>query len=124
MEKMLKALQQGKLVLLCVQNGRTRWNAEAMNGVRDFKADQRYAAATEVLTLDPAHPAEQPSLAKLGMNGPIQDATTVFIAPPGSIIASFKGATDKNQLVATLTKAISSCAAGCQPGGQCCPPAK
>lgn len=124
MEKMLSALQQGKLVLLCVQNGTTRWNVEAMNGVRAFKADQRYAAATEVLLLDPALPAERPSLAKLGVNGPVPDATTLFIAPPGTIIGSFKGATDKNHLIATLTKAISSCASGCQPGGQCCPPAK
>lgn len=124
MEKMLSALQRGKLVLLCVQNGTTRWNVEAMTGVRAFKADQRYAAATEVLVLDPAQPAERPSLAKLGMNGPVLDATTLFVAPPGSIIGSFKGATDKDHLIATLTKAMASCATGCQPGGQCCPPAK
>jgi hypothetical protein len=121
MQKMLSALQQGKIILLCVQNGSTRWNVEAMTGVRAFKADQRYASATEVLLMDPAQPAERTSLAKLGMNGPVLDATTLFIAPPGSIIGSFTGATDKNQLIATLTKAISSCATGCQPG-QCCPP--
>lgn len=123
-ERVLGAIQRGKLVLLCVQNGRTRWNTEAMSGVRAFKADQRYAEATEILMLDPNSAAERPLLAKLGMNTPVEEATTMLMAPPGTIIGSFKGATDKNQIIKTLTSAISSCAAGCQPGGQCCPPAK
>ena len=117
-EKVLSAMQQGKLVVLCVQNGRTRLNTEAMNGVRAFKADQRYAAATEVLMLDPNLAAERPLLAKLGMNAPVEEATTILVAPPGSVIGSFKGATDKNQIVTTLTSALSSCGAGCKPG-QC-----
>jgi len=124
MERLLGAMQRGKLVVLCLQNGRTRLNTEAMNGVRAFKADQRYSAATEVLMLDPNSAAERPLLAKLGMNTPVEEATTILMAPPGAIIGSFKGATDKNQIITTLTSAISSCAAGCQPGGQCCPPAK
>ena len=117
-EKVLSAMQQGKLVVLCVQNGKTRWNAEAMNGVRAFKADQRYSAATEVLMLDPNVAAERPLLAKLGMNGPVEDAMTVLVAPPGSVIGSFKGATDKNQIITTLTSALSNCGSGCKPG-QC-----
>ncbi len=124
MEKSLGALQQGKLVLLCVQNGKTRGNEEAMSGVRAFKADQKYGQATEIVMLDPGQAVERPFLAKLGINGPVEEATTLFMAPPGSIIGSFRGPTDKNQLVTKLTSAISSCAAGCQPGGQCCPPAK
>ncbi len=122
-EKLFGALQQGKLVLVCLQNGKTRWNAEAMNGVRAFKADQRYSAATEVVMLDPLAQGERPLLAKLGINAPVEEATTLLVAPPGSIIGTFKGATDGNQIITTLTKAIASCAGGCQPG-QCCPPAK
>jgi hypothetical protein len=123
-EKLFGALQQGKLVLVCLQNGKTRWNAEAMNGVRAFKADQRYSAATEVVMLDPHASGEKSLLTKLGINAPVEEATTLLVAPPGSIIGTFKGATDGNQIITTLTNAISSCATGCQPGGQCCPPAK
>jgi hypothetical protein len=123
MEKTAKALQEGKLVLLCVRNGKTQLNAEAMAGVNDFKADERYTAATEVLEIDPSAPAERPFLAKLGMNEPVSEAMTIFMAPPGSVIGGFKGATNKEQLISTLTSAISSCGAGCQPG-QCCTPAK
>jgi len=118
METLLKSLQQGRLVLLCVQNGKTRLNSEAMNGVRELKSDQRFAQATDVIMVDPGHPAERPFLTKLGMTDPIGDAMTLMIAPPGSIIGSFKGATDKNQLVATLTSAVSGCGAGgCGAGG-------
>jgi hypothetical protein len=124
MERLLGAMQQGKLVVLCVQNGRTRSNTEAMSGVRAFTADQRYSAATEVLMIDPNSAAERPLMAKLGMKAPVEEATTLLMAPPGSIVATFKGATDKNQIITTLTKAIASCATGCQPGGQCCPAAK
>jgi hypothetical protein len=123
-ESLLGAIQQGKLVMLCLQNGRTRLNAEAMNGVRALKADQQYSAAIEVVMLDPNSAAERSLLAKLGMNDPVEEATTLLLAPPGSVIGTLKGATDKDQLVKTIATAIASCAAGCQPGGQCCPPAK
>jgi hypothetical protein len=118
MQKVLGALRQRKLVLLCIQNGTTRANAEAMSGVRAFKADPQYAAATEVLMLDPSLPAERPFLAKLGMKGPMDEAMTVFVAPPGTVIGSFKGATHKSQLIATLTNAVKGCGPGCKPG-QC-----
>jgi hypothetical protein len=123
MEKTAKALQEGKLILLCIQNGKTKFNAEAMDGVNAFKADQRYSQATEILMLDPSASSEKSFLVKLGMNAPIEEAATIFMAPPGSIIGSFKGGTNQEQLISTLTSAISSCAGGCQPG-QCCTPAK
>ncbi len=118
LEKLLIALQQGKLVLLCVQNGNTRANAAAMRGVSAFKADQRYNAATEVLRLDPSNVEERPLLAKLGVNLVTNEAMTVFLAPPGSVIGQFRGPTDKNQLIATLNKAVSGCGTGsaCKPG--------
>jgi hypothetical protein len=118
MEKLLASLQQGKLVLLCLQNGGTRLNAEAMSGVQAFKADQRYASATDVVMLDPSLATERPFLAKLGVNGPVDEAATFFVAPPGSVIGSFKGPTNKDQLITTLTNAIKACGPGCQPG--CC----
>ena len=114
MENLLVSLQQGKLVVLCVQNGKTRSNMEAMRGVQEFVSDQRFTNFVQVLKLDPSQPAELPFLAKLGMTSPIVEAETLLIAPPGSLIGNFKGATDKNQLIATLTKATSG---GCGAGG-------
>jgi len=118
-EKVMKHLQDGKLVFVCVQNGKTKSNDAAMQGVREFKADARFAGATEIVMLDPADPAEASFLADLKIDPKTDEATTVFLAPPGSAIAEYKGATDKAELAAVLQKANSGgCAGGsCGPGG-------
>jgi hypothetical protein len=122
-ERCMKLLQDGKLVLLCVQNAATKSSSDAMKGVREFKADQRFAAATEIVTLDPTDSAETPFLTDLKIDPKTTEAVTVFLAPPGAPIAEYKGATDKAELVATLEKAGSACAGGkCGPGG--CGPQK
>jgi len=120
-EKVMKHLQGNRLVFLCVQNGKTKHNEEAMQGVRDFKVDARFASATEIVMLDPTDSAEASFLADLKIDPKTDEAMTVFLAPPGLAIAEYKGATDKAELVATLQKASSGCAGGsCGPGG--CPP--
>ncbi len=123
MEECLKALQERKIVLLCVQNESTALNDAAMLGVRDFKADSRYGQWTEVVTLDPADKAEAKALENLQVDPSTREAVTVFIVPPGSALARFKGGTSKDMLVAALNSASSGCGpGGCGPGG--CGPAK
>lgn len=123
-EKVMKQLQDNKLVFVCVQNDKTKSNDVAMRGVRDFKADARFASATTIVMLDPADSAEASFLADLKIDPKTEEAMTVFLAPPGSAIAEYKGATDKEELAATLQKASSSpCSGGsCGPGG--CGPRK
>jgi hypothetical protein len=122
-EKVVKQLQDGKLVFVCIQNGKTKSNGVAMGGVREFKADARFASATEIVMLDPTDSAEASFLADLKIDPKTDEAMTVFLAPPGSAIAEYKGATDKAELAATLQKASSGCAGGsCGPGG--CGPKK
>ena len=120
MEKCLKGLQDGKLIFLCAQNTRTGSNDAAMQGVRDFKADTRFAQATEIVTIDPSDPKEIDTLKKLRIDPKISEATTVFLAPPGRIIGTFQGPTNKDSLVATIQRSMSSCS----PSSGCCPPKK
>jgi hypothetical protein len=117
-ERCMKALQEGKLVFLCVQNGSSSNNNEALSGVRDFKADIRYGAHTEEVMLDPSDAAEASFLADLKIDPMETEAVTAFLVPPGSVIAEFKGATVKDELIATLQKASTGCGpGGCGPGG-------
>lgn len=117
-EKVMKHLQDGKLVFVCVQNGMTKSNDAAMQGVRDFKADSRFASATEIVMLDPTDSVEASFLADMKIESNTEEAMTVFLAPPGSAVAEYKGATNKEELVATLQKASSGCGpGGCGPGG-------
>lgn len=121
-QKAIKQLQEGKLVFVCVQNDKTKSNDAAMQGIREFKADARFASATEIVMLDPADSAEASFLADLKIDPQTDEAVTAFLVPPGSAIAEYKGATDKAELVTAIQKAnANNCAGGsCGPGG-CAP---
>lgn len=116
-EKCLKELQESKLVFLCIQNESTTSNEAALKGVRDFMADSRYAAASQLVILDPADAAEASFLNDLQIDPKTTEAVTAFLAPPGAAISIIQGATSKDELVASLEKASS----GCCPGGSCGP---
>lgn len=116
----LKALQDRKMVLVCVQNGKTTHNDEAMQGVDEFKADKLYAGRTAVLSIDPTDDAEADFLKKLRVSPETEEAVTVLMAPPGRPVATFTGATNKVDIIAATKKAGS----GCDPKSGCCPPKK
>ncbi len=122
--KCLKALQDRKLVLLCVQNERTQFTQVAMSAAQSFKADSRFAGATEIITVDPGDRAEAALLQELQVDARTPRAVTVVLAPPGQPIAKFAGAVTKDQIVAKVASAKSGpCANGqCGPGG--CGPKK
>lgn len=115
--KCMRAIQDRHLVLLCVQNGKTQFNQEALQGVEAFKADPRYTQATEVVVLNPADKAEQQFLKALQVNSQTATAVTLLVTPPGAPVASFEGAVTKEQIAAKLASAQS----GCCPGGKCGP---
>jgi|GEM_PF-2193273 len=98
----LKALQDGKLVLLCVQNTSTKSNDAAMKGVNAFITDTRFAKSTEVVSLDPADEAESKLLKQLQIDPKTSEAVTALLAPPGAVVAQYKGATNKDVMIAAL----------------------
>ena len=124
MQQCLKALQARKLVFVCVQNGTTKLNDVATQGVNDFKADAKYAPITEVVKLDPTAAGNDKFLAQLKIDPKATEATTAMLAPPGALLAKFTGATEKKSLEAALQKASSGCGpSGCGPGAAGCGPA-
>lgn len=116
----LKALQDGKLVFLCVQNKSTKFAAEAMQAVRGVKADARYAATTEIVMLDPSDPGEADAVKRLNIDPKLDEATTILIAPPATIVNRFKGTPAKEVIIAEIQKAAAG-RGGCCPGGSCGP---
>lgn len=117
-ELCLKALQDRKLVLLCVGEPPPPQNRLVVPaGVGQFKADPRYARMTEVVLLDPREPAEKDFLQELRIDpriGPV----TVLMAPPGGVVGKFPGSVSKDQLVAKLATSRSACPDGkCGPNG-------
>lgn len=119
--KCLKALQDRKLVLLCVQNDQTFHNEAALIGVNDFKADQRFANATEIVMINPADENERKFLNQLSLDVHVNQAVTVLISPPAEVIGTYHGPIAKEKMIMDLEKASSGCCGsnGCCPGGCC-----
>jgi len=115
----MKALQDRKLVVLCVANQKTQYAQAALKGAHDFRADARFAAASEVVLLNPEDPAEAGFLRDLQVDPRSPQATTVLLAPPGQPIGKLSGPVTKDHLVAKVASAQSGpCAGGqCGPGG-------
>jgi hypothetical protein len=116
MQQCLKALQERKLLFVCLQNASTKGNEAAMKGVTDFKADPQFAEATEVVKVDPADPKEAKLVAQLKADPKAKTASTAFLAPPGMVVAKVDGNSSKEGWEAELKKAMASCA----PGSGCC----
>jgi hypothetical protein len=119
----MKALQDRKLVLLCVEPAGPRVKQVSLQqGVQDFTAGEEYQKSTAVVVLDAGDMAEAAFLKDLKVDPKTTDKVTVLLAPPAKVVGTFAGEVTKDQLVAKLKAAQSSCCPGgkCGPGG-CCP---
>ena len=88
LQQILKAVQEGKLVLVCLQNAQTKDSDAAMKGVKEIKADEQFSEVTEVIKLDPSDPKEARLVAQLKVEPTTKRAATVVVAPPGVIFHS------------------------------------
>jgi hypothetical protein len=115
----LKALQDRKLVLLCVFDQAESAGTALPPGVRDFKADARFDAASEVVLINANDDGEAGFLKELKVDARAPKPFTVLLAPPGTVVGQFDNRASKDQLVAKLTASQSDpCAGGaCGPGG-------
>jgi hypothetical protein len=112
----LKALQDGKLVLLCVQNPLIKAGPEALKAAEDVKADPKYAKTTEVVSVDPRDAKEAEALKRLSIAPDMNEAVTILLAPPATIVNRLKGATSKDAIIAEIKKAAAGCGVRCAPG--------
>jgi hypothetical protein len=117
----LKAMQDRKLVLLCVFDQVAPGGAAVAvpAGVREFKADERFGSATEVVLVNANDQKEISFLHELKVDTRTPKPFTVMLAPPGTVIGQFDGRASKDQMVAKLSTSLSSgCVGGtCGPGG-------
>lgn len=124
-QRCLRALQSRKLVFVCVTDpSGSEEEATIPKGVEDFKADAKYGSATEIVLVSAKDKDEASFLKEIEVGGAATLPTTVFLAPPGSLIGRFGAEASKDVLVAKLVAAQSNpCAGGkCGPGG--CGPKK
>jgi hypothetical protein len=109
----MRAIQDRRSILLCVQSDKTQFNKEAMQGVKAFQADPQYTKGTEIVTLNPADEVEQSFLKALQVDPRTPVAVTLLVTPPGAPVARFTGAVSKGQIEAGLKQAQTSCGPNC-----------
>ncbi len=111
--EVLVRLQQGKLILLCVQNASSEKREEAMAGIKEYIADPTIASLTEIITVDPKESSEGAFFEKLRVT-PDNQAQTVMLIPPGTIAGMFKGAVSALDLKSAFQAATRpTCGSGC-----------
>ena len=117
-QECLKALQEKKIVFVCIQGKKTQLNKEAMQGVNEFKADARYAAYTTIVKVDPSDPAEKNFLSTLKIDQNAKDAATALLVPPNLMLGVTNGPTSRDAFLKVLASASSGCGPkGCGPSG-------
>jgi hypothetical protein len=108
----VKALQDGKIVMLCIQGPSTIDKEKAMAGVDALLADKTYTNVAGKVVMDPDEPGDKGFIGQFNTRMTTNEAVTIVLAPPGKIAATFKGSTSK----AALAKAVASCGSSCAPG--------
>jgi hypothetical protein len=114
----LKATQDKKVVLLCVQPAGGSGALPA--GVSELKADAQYGPVTEVVTVRADDPAEASLLTVFGVTTKPGVVTTVLLGASGRRLAAFEGPFTRQQVIDKLKSAQG----GCCPGGKCGPDGK
>jgi hypothetical protein len=115
----LKAVQDRKLVLLCVLPN----EGGIPEGVKQFQADPEYAKACEIVAIRQGDQAEKAFLAAMKLEEGTHGVK--MLLPSGAVAQMFALESTKEQLKQALKNASSSCCPGgkCGPGG-CCSPKK
>jgi hypothetical protein len=111
--KLIKGIQDGKNVVVCICNDKTAEKDEALKGVDEYVVDK--ASNAVKVTIDPDAEVDKDLLKKMEINKTPEKATSVLFYK-GRLAATFKGKTTKKQFTDAVKKA-SSQGCGCGPGG-------
>ena len=107
MTRCMKAMQDGKIVLVCVQDGPETPEPLA---VQDFQADPEFTDRVATVTLDPTDPAETEFLQQLEMDAENKNAiATIILAPPGVLVGKYTAQTMQAEMTAELHAAGKCC---------------
>jgi hypothetical protein len=116
--KIIKAVHEQKIVVVALQNSKTKFNAEASKVADEFANDPTLKGHVEILQGDPDDLNHQEFLTQCEVRKPVTQSTLILLAPPsGTIMGTFSGdSVTKDDLIKALTPPSS----GCCPGGGSC----
>jgi hypothetical protein len=112
MLKVVKPLQEQKVVLVALQNASTRFNTDSWAGVNAFANDTNYKKFVAAVKADPTATGSQDFIKQCQLIPPILQATVVVLIPPGKIAKVLTGKTTKDDILKSLQ--------ACKAGSGCC----
>jgi hypothetical protein len=103
----MKAMQDGKIVLVCVQSTPQSTTPPA---VLEFQADPDFKNRIATVDFDPQDPAEGDFLKQLTMDAANSEKiATVMLAPPGVLVGKYQASATQSQIAAELHAAGKCC---------------
>lgn len=112
MLKVVKPLQEQKVVLVALQNPSTKFNTDSWAGVNAFANDTNYKKFVTAVKADPTATGSQDFIKQCQLIPPILQATVVVLIPPGKIAKVLTGKTTKEDILKSLQ--------ACKAGSGCC----
>jgi hypothetical protein len=107
MMESMKALQEGKIVLVCVHPTARSAVPQAVLGIEKHP---HYKGRTTVISLLASDPAESKFLAQMKIGAAsVRDVTTAVLAPPGVLVEKFGATATSYEIDAALVKAGKCC---------------
>ena len=107
MTRCMKAMQEGKVVLVCLQNTQP---APTPAGVAGLQADPHFKDRIATVSLATDDPAEADFLAQLQIDADNSEGiATVMLAPPGVLVGKFSPSTTADEMAAALHEAGKCC---------------
>jgi len=103
----MRALQDKKLVLLCVQPA---GGQQVPTGVEQFRTDKLNVNRTQLVSIQASDPAEAKFLQQLKVRPDTKSAVTAFMAPPGVLLGTYNNKVTPTILMNRLAAAGQCCA--------------
>ncbi len=102
----MKALQEGKLVLVTVGGSVP---APTPTAVTAFQADPHFSERLMTVSMEAADPQEAKFIAQMKIADTVLETQTVLLAPPGVLVGKFNATASKEVVAAALAKAGKCC---------------
>lgn len=118
----LKALQDQKMAVICLQNSKTKHNKQSLAAAKGLETNPQFEGLVRIVRMDPSSRAESGFLKSLKISTGSKEAQIAVVASVGKVLGKFTGAVTTSTVVNGLNKALggggSNCGpSGCAPGG-------
>jgi hypothetical protein len=106
--EILKTLQDRRIVLVVLQNDKTKFNKESLAAATDFCNDRSFQGRVNLIKADPADPKIKDFLSQCKLKPGLTESTLLLFVDIGKIAGAFPGKTTKEAIIKSFQVASTS----------------